>query len=302
MLTLRSLSYLLAAADHESVTDAAESLNISQPAISAAIAQLESHYEQQIFVRQKGKGISPTPFGRELIVRARGLLNQAAELELYGRSRDRVAGEVSLGCFAELAPHYLPALNKAFEETYPQTQVKFREAGFDELPRLLMGGSIDLMLDYDIGLPEEIEQVTLTSLAPYVLLPGDHRWSGRKTLSLKNLVGEPLILASDSQSRRYLLGLFHRRGLCPEVARTAQSFETLRGLVANGYGISVVHSRPASQVSYDGSPLVSVPLADVEPTHRILLAWSRRFPLSPAAEAYRDFTVQWFRREAAGSR
>ena len=294
MLTLRSLKYLVAAADHESVTEAALALNISQPAISAAIAQLESHYAQQIFVRRKGRGVSPTPFGRELIVRARHLLNHAAELALFGQDNDAVAGEVSLGCFAELAPHYLPALNKAFEGRFPHVRVRFREAGFDELPRLLEEGSIDLMLDYDIGLPEEIEQVTLTSLAPYVLLPAGHRWAGRKRLSLERLAGEPLVLASDSQSRRYLLSLFHRRGLHPEVARTGESFETLRGLVANGYGISVVHSRPASNVSYDGSPLVSVPITDVEPTHRILLAWSRRFPLSPAAEAYKDFMVAWF--------
>lgn len=285
----------MAAADHESVTEAAASLNVSQPAISAAIAQLETHYEQQIFVRRKGRGVGLTPFGRELMARARSLLNQAAELELYGRSRDAAVGEVSLGCFAELAPHYLPSLNKAFEEIHPQVRVKFREAGFDELPRLLTGGSIDLMLDYDIGLPEEIEQATLASLAPYVLLPGTHRWAGRSKLSLEQLAGEPLILASDRQSRRYLLDLFHQRGLNPEVARTAESFETLRGLVASGYGVSVLHSRPASKVSYDGSPLVSIPLADVAPTHRILLAWSRRFPLSPAAEAYRDFTVEWFR-------
>ncbi len=285
----------MAAADHESVTEAAASLNISQPAISAAIARLESHYDQQIFVRQKGRGVCLTPFGREVVARMRSLLNQAAELENYGLGRDAAEGVVSLGCFAELAPHYLPALNKAFESSFPLVRVKFREAGFDELPRFLNDGSIDLMLDYDIGLPEDIEQVTLTSLAPYVLLPGSHRWAGRKDLNLASLAKEPLILASDNQSRRYLLDLFHRRGLSPEVNRTAESFETLRGLVANGYGISVVHSRPASQVSYDGSPLVSIPLADVEPTHRILLAWSRRFPLSPAAEAYRDFTLEWFR-------
>jgi DNA-binding transcriptional LysR family regulator len=294
VLTLRSLKYLVAAADHESVTEAAAALNISQPAVSAAIAQLEGHYAQQIFVRHKGRGVSPTPFGRDLIRRARQLLNQAAELALFGRRGDTIAGEVSLGCFAELAPHYLPALNKTFEDSFPQVRVTFRETGFDELPRLLGEGSIDLMLDYDIGLPEEIEQITLTSLAPYALLPADHRWAGRKQLTLERLAGEPLILAAETQSRRYLLDLFQRRGLQPEVARTAASFETLRGLVANGYGISVLHSRPASDVSYDGSPLVMVPIADIEPTHRILLAWSRRFPLSPAAEAYRDFTVGWF--------
>ncbi len=298
MLTLRALRYLVAAADHESVTEAALALNVSQPAISAAIAQLEGHYAQQIFVRRKGRGVSPTPFGRELVIRCRHLLNHAAELAAFGRQGDAVAGEVALGCFAELAPHYLPALNKAFEARFPNVRVRFREAGFDELPRLLEAGSIDLMLDYDIGLPEEIEQVTLTALAPYVLLPAGHRWASRKRLSLETIVSEPLVLASDSQSRRYLLDLFHRRGLNPEVARTAESFETLRGLVANGYGISVVHSRPASDVSYDGSALASVPIARVEPTHRILLAWTRRFPLSPAAEAYRDFTVEWFKPKA----
>ena len=62
-LTLKQLRYAVAAADAGNVTQAAESLHVSQPSISVAIAQIEAHYGRKLFVRHKGEGVELTSFG-----------------------------------------------------------------------------------------------------------------------------------------------------------------------------------------------------------------------------------------------
>ncbi|MGO1117078.1 LysR family transcriptional regulator [Rhodovibrionaceae bacterium A322] len=294
MITLRNLRYLVAAANHQSVTLAAEAQNISQSAISAALAQLEAHYGQQIFVRHQGRGVSLTSFGQDLVSKARHLLNEAAELDGLGRGEGFLSGEVRIGCFAELTPLYVPALTKAFEALHPQVGVQVRESDFTELPRLLELGVIDMMIDYDVGLPEQIEKQLLTTLPPLLLLAADHPLAAQETVSLKQLVTEPLILTEDSQSRKQMLENFQRHGLLPTLAKPAGSLETLRSMVANGYGVSILHTNPAGNVSYDGLPVVLRPLADSAPSLEVLLVRHLRHPLSRAAEAFRAFTVDWF--------
>lgn len=75
--TLRQLRYALAAAKHGNLTTAAMELHVSQPSISAAITELEEVLGQSIFVRQRGLGISLTPFGRTVMVQARRVLAEA---------------------------------------------------------------------------------------------------------------------------------------------------------------------------------------------------------------------------------
>src|SRR3546814_13052015 len=77
--SLKHLAYFVAAVEEGSVTSAARRLNISQPSVSAAIAQLEARFGLTLFVRHHAQGLSPTPVGRRLLVEARRLLAHAEE-------------------------------------------------------------------------------------------------------------------------------------------------------------------------------------------------------------------------------
>ena len=101
--TLKQLSYFLAAAEHQSTTAAAAALNVSQPSVSAAIAQLEAGLGGPLFTRHQGIGLSMTPMGRRAMKSARAILTQAADFNpgLLGTDRALV-GEVELACFGDL--------------------------------------------------------------------------------------------------------------------------------------------------------------------------------------------------------
>lgn len=294
MLSLRAIRYALAAADHRSVTAAAQALNVSQPSVSAAIAQIEAHYGEPLFVRRQGQGVSLTPFGRLFVARSRPLLEDARDLASLNAHDGAPSGETTFGCFVDLAPRYAPAILNAFEASQKTVKVHYREGDLEELPRLVVRGEADLMLSYEVGLPATIEQVTVATRAPHALVPKDHPLARRKHLRLADLARGPVMLADQAPSRRFFLDLFNRHGLKLEMSPLSGSFETIRGFVAAGLGLSIAFTRPEHDVSYDGSGFATIPIRGVEPAHRIVLAWSAEFRLTRASLALRDFIVGWF--------
>lgn len=293
-LTLKQLRYAVAAADARNVTAAAETLHVSQPSISVAIAQIEAHCGRKLFVRRKGEGVEPTSFGASFIRQARLVLDQAATLSRLGGAEETISGEAMLGCFTDLAPYYVPRLLGDFRKLMPSVRVDFREAGFDELANRLGKGSIDLALTYDLGLGPDIARETLVELHPYAMLPAGHALARRSSVALADLAKFPLILTDQALSWQHIVALFNAEGLEVDVAARASSFELQRGMVANGLGVAVAYTRPKADQSYDGRKLAARPISDSLPAQRILLAWAKAPELTPAARALRDFVKSRF--------
>lgn len=293
-LTLKQLRYAVAAADARNVTQAAERLHVSQPSISVAIAQIEAHYGRKLFVRRKGEGVVPTSFGNGFVREARKLLEEAARLAALGRSAEIVSGEVTLGCFTDLAPYYVPGLLGQFRKIAPAVAVDFHDAGFDELASRIAKGSIDLALTYDLGLGPDIARETLIELRPYAMLPANHVLARRSAVALADLAKFPLILTDQALSWQHIVALFNAAGLDVDVAARASSFELQRGMVANGLGVALAYTRPKSDQSYDGRRLAVRPVSDRLQNQRILLAWAKSQALTPPALALRDFVKARF--------
>ncbi len=294
-LTLKQLRYAVAAADLGNVTAAGSRLRVSQPSISMAIAAIEAQYGRKLFVRRKGQGIAVTAFGRNFVREARAVLDRAQALARLGQPTASISGDLVLGCFTDLAPYYVPDLLRRFAAAEPAVTVNFRSAGFDGLCAELESGSIDLALTYDLGLSAKIERATLVTLAPYAMLAADHPLARETSISLRRLARHPLILTDQALSWQHVLELFRWAGAQVDVMIRASSFELQRSMVANGLGVAVAYTRPAGDRGYDGKTLAIRPIRDRLPNQRILLAWPKEAPLSPAAWAFCDFVRSSFR-------
>src|SRR5215471_13021258 len=110
VLTLRQLRYAIAAARHGNLTEAARELHTSQPSISMAINQIEEHFGRQVFIRQRGTGVSLTAFGQNVIAKAKVVLTEVETLEALGGDSTALSGEFVLGCFEDLAPYCVPPI------------------------------------------------------------------------------------------------------------------------------------------------------------------------------------------------
>lgn len=291
--TLKQLAYLVAAADERSVTGAARRLNVSQPSISSAIAQLEARFGLTLFVRHHAQGLAPTPAGQRLVVEARTLLGHAEELRLgaLGLGED-LRGELHVGCFVTFAPLLMPGLLRRFRERHPDIRIRLHEEHLQGLLDGLRAGRFDCALTYDLGLGPDIEFAELGEVPLYAMLPHEHALAVENTVSLVDLAAEPLILLGLPQSRDYFLSIFYSLRLEPMIAHETPSFEMVRGLVANGYGCSIMHSRPPSERALDGRRLAYRPVREPVRPNRLGLARLGRSRPTRMSAAFQAFCLE----------
>lgn len=266
--TLRQLEYLVACADTGSLVGAAEALSVSQPTISSAIAKLEDQLGTQLLLRHHAQGVVPCASAEKHFQMARRLLDEANAFQRdCDVSGPELVGEVSLGCFAPLAPTYLPGLIVRLQDQYPGLRLNVVEGTQREIMQGMQAGKLQYGLVYDLDLPDSVHKTKLMQVQPQVLLPQKHKLASKKQLSIQELAGEPMVLLDVSPSRTYFTRLFEQQGLEAKVAYRSSSLELVRGLVGRGLGFSILVTRPAGDITYDGQQLVIRPLSSkVEPS------------------------------------
>ncbi|MCU9847187.1 LysR family transcriptional regulator [Defluviimonas sp. WL0024] len=287
-ITLRQLEYATAVARAGGMTSAAEALNVSQPALSVALTQLEAQLGNALFLRRPGGPVTPTSFGRDFLDEAERIL---ADLRRLTRGETRRAAPVALGLFEDLASLMLAPLLAGLAAERPDLTVTPRIGGFEALADDLAHGRIDLAITYDLGLDAGFERREIARLQPHAILAAAHPLAALPDLSLAALAAEPLILADQGLSLSHMRALFTRAGFDPRIAHRAHSLETMRSLAANGFGIGLSYTCPRTGHSHDGRPLVARPLTDAGPGEPIVLVRHAANPLSAAAEALAEIVA-----------
>ncbi|MBN9674334.1 LysR family transcriptional regulator [Salipiger bermudensis] len=278
--TLRQIEYFVATAEAGSITLAAERIHVSPPSISAAISQLEAELGAQLFLRRHAQGLSLTRVGRELLVEAKQLLDQAQKLyQTASEASDTVAGTLSLGCLLTFAPMVLPAIAHSFTSAFPGAQVLPDVADHERLLHRLERAELDIALSYDLHLPDGFSFTPLAGLAPFAMLAETDPLAKLPEVTLEELAARDLILLDLPLSRDYFLSLFARAGLSPRVSARLQQMDVIRTMVANGFGYTIANIRPKSRHALDGRAVVRVPIAgDQQPLRLGLVRVARQEP------------------------
>ena len=276
-VSLRQLTYFLAAANHQSVLRAAEALNVSSPSISTAIAQIEKLLDVHLFIRRHARGLVLTQAGRDLAAHARSLIIHAREIETTAhRSGASAAAQFNVGCQATLAPYLLPLLMRDIEISHPKIQLRWSEDNHERLLEAVHSGGVDFVIVYDYDLPSTLHVTPLREIPMQVVLPANHRLATRPHCTLDELANEPMILLDHPKTRDYFLSTFGEAGIEPRIAHRTPSYEMVRGLVANGFGYSLLNFCPPHIV--DGqNRIVSIPLLGIDKPQNLVLARLYRF-------------------------
>jgi len=201
-----------------------------------------------------------------------------------GQAPDIVS--VNLGAFHTFGPYVVPKVLARLAAKGHEIDLKLVEGDHRRILEAIKAGDVDLALIYDFDLGDRIETELLTELQPYVLLAESHRLAEASVLSLSTLASEPLILLEPPPSGEYFLSLFSDSGLTPHIRFRTASFEMARGLVAHGFGYSLLSTKPAATMSYDGNALVTRPLSDETRPSQVVLARRAGAELGAGAKAF----------------
>ncbi|MEM9470789.1 MAG: LysR substrate-binding domain-containing protein [Pseudomonadota bacterium] len=200
---------------------------------------------------------------------------------------------IRIGTLHTFGPYLLPSIIRKLEDETGPVDLDLHEGDQRQLLELLRAGTIDLAFVYDFDLGSDVTALAVSELPTYVLLAENDPLAVQTTVALADLVSRPMVLLDASPSRDYFLSLFDGLGDA-NVAYRAGSFEMVRGMVAHGLGYSLLATKPASAMSYDGKALVTRPLADNVGSSRLVLSQRRDVPLNKSTEAFVWHCVQIF--------
>lgn len=287
-LNLRQMRYAIAMADHGTISGAARALDLTQPALSGSLRELESALGVTLFVRARGRALTPTAEGRVLLPEIRRLVADALDVEQ--RAQGLVApstGTVRVGSLVTVAPILLAPLLRAFRDEHPSAGLGVTTGDQQALLAGLGTGDLHMALTYDLDIDEGIEFVPIADVPPKVLLPSSHPLASRRSIRLDALRDEPFVLLDLPLSADYFQAVFLAAKVSMRPALRCSDLGFVRSLVAEHMGFSVVNLVPSSRGD-DGLAYVSID-GDV-PTLRLGFAMSDR-PLPPVASAFRDIAT-----------
>ena len=237
-MTTARIRAFLAVAQHGSFSAAARAVGLSQPTLTTQVQALERLHDVQLFHR-RGHQVHMTSVGQRLLPIARQLATLEADAyNLLHDSGELQAGDLKLGA---VGPFHVIEMVAAYRQRYPRVDVSIR-----------MGNSSDVFKDLktyavDIGVLARFHDAEGYSATPYarhaliLFVHRDHPWSGRRSVPLAALHGQPLLQREEgSSTRRALDDAMQAAGVVPDIVMEIGSREALREAAARGIGIGAV--------------------------------------------------------------
>ena len=252
-MNTRQLHYLLTIAERGSLSQAAQALGISQPALSKVMGEWKNLCGSPLFLRSRRR-LVPTALGREVLDCAEKIVNEQNRMILTMRS---VTGREKQNIRVCTAPNrgaiiYSKIYNR-FSRRYPDISLRLTELYAREQPHAIRRGQVDLAL----GAGTDSELVTDIPIAReelLVSLPSSHPLAGQKSIRLRDLRDTPFVLQGKRHSIRAIAdGLFAEAGFEPVVSFESDDVILLDSMMHQAVGaglVSKAHVFPCDELVY----------------------------------------------------
>ena len=239
-MTLTQLSYMIAVAEAENFTVAAEQVFVTQPTLSMQIQKLEDELGVQIFNRTK-KPIRLTKVGEQILKQARNILAEARRMDdIVAQEKGFIGGEFKLGIIPTVMPTLLPMFLNTFINKYPKINLKIQELNTDSIITQLKEGKIDAGIAATPLKYDNIEERPLY-YEPFVgYIPEQHRLNKVKQLLQEDLQDENILVLEEGHCFRNQALSFCSLKKNNAFDLKSGSFETLINLSNEGLGMTLV--------------------------------------------------------------
>jgi len=274
-MLLAQLEAFVEIARRGSVSRAAETLFVTQPALTARIKSLERELGTELFVRT-GRGVRLTEPGRSFLPYAQRALGAVAEgRQLLAEVSRGGAGQLALGAAPAVGTYVLPAILQRFHTAYPNVQLSVRTGHSEEV--------LDLVLreEVEVGLVRALRHADIQSVPLYedelvLVTTPEHHFAARSGIVVEELGEEQLILFDRTSSYHDLTSSFFREaGVAPRGVMEVDNIDATKKMVRQGLGVALLPYTAVAEELAAGA-LAAVPIADATPGRRQIVAIRRR--------------------------
>jgi len=307
-MDIHQLTAFVRVAQLGNFTRAAESLRLTQPAVTRQVAGLEARLGTRL-VERLGRRIALTPAGEVLLGYAEQILRLEAEA---GHAVAEVtrggAGSLRVGASSTVATYLLPVLLGKYKLAHPGVELSVLTGGSREVASLVVANAVDIGIVMDLRESRELRAIELGNYASAVVVPPGHRLAstyGDDTggVPISALYGQPLIVMQRGTSLRrivdHLLAAGAGEVTAPEdaastevaphgaaIAMELDSVEAIKKMIESGLGISIL-PRLAVNAEVEAGRLRALPLENADLAQRRIAAIHRTDKFVTAA--MRDF-------------
>ncbi|RJR33032.1 MAG: LysR family transcriptional regulator [Desulfobacteraceae bacterium] len=300
MLNLNQLRVFYEAAGSGSFTAAARRLFITQPAVTAQVRLLEEKCSLKLF-KKKGRNVYLTDEGKTLYEYIRKIFEVEKEVEqTIEDMRELKRGVLRLGTSKTYARYFMPYLITCFRNAYPHVKIHLDE-----------GSSLDVLHSV-LEFRNEVAVVAMVADNPdlcfipfskeelVLILAPTHPLAGKKQIAIEELAEEPVIAKErGSGTRKLVNGLFESEGLSPDILMETSNAEFIKQVVQRGEGVSFI-VREAVAAELQDRKLVTVPIKGHRMYLDVSIAYPRKQPLSPCANAFLEILRKIIPKESHG--
>jgi LysR family transcriptional regulator, nitrogen assimilation regulatory protein len=292
-MDVRQLRYFVSIVDYGSLGKAAEKLYIAQPSLSQQMARLEEDIGVALLLRSP-RGVKPTAAGQALYRHARLVLHQMEQLRQEVREgMGAESGKVAVGFPTTMASVLAMPVFERVRERFPGIRLQYFESMSGYITELLANGRLDLAILFRDANTPGISVLPLLDEELYLFgeLP-DAAARRRKTCTLKDLAGVPLVAPSESNGLRTLLErAFAREQVDLNIVADIDSLPTLLSIACSGKAATILPASALAQRDAQRYPHVQ---RIVEPaiSRTASLCWPNTLPVSSATLAVRAIIVE----------
>jgi len=286
-MDINNLEAFIEVADSKSFSRSAESLHLTQPAVSKRIAALESELTLKLFDRM-GRSAHLTEAGKVLLPMAREITSEVARIssEILSLGKE-VGGKLSIGVTEHIGLDRLAQLLKSYKQSYPDVEIDLHVLSADKLLSKFESGKIEIIL-YSTNTPNPVanSQIRLTAFEVFkeeqlVVVASAHPLARLRVVTAVELAEHSAILPQPhSSTRRSIDQMMAKHGVEASVAMEEKDISTTRSMVANGLGWALL---PQSELE---DSLVVLNIADLQLNYSQEFVRNSNRTLSRAAQAF----------------
>lgn len=282
------LEYFCAVCRYHSITQAAQKLYVTQPAISNAIRELEKEFSINLFTRSKNH-ITLTKEGEIFYQKVNRLLdtiNQTAS-ELYDLGRQ--VTPIRIGIPPLLSTLFFPDMLLEFQKLYPEIPVELLEYGSIRAAQLVIEDALDLALvNMNFFEIDKLNSYEILSDQIVFCVSSEHPLAKEKEITIEMLKKENLIMYNtDSVLNTTLYSRFEGSGIKPNVILHASQLYTIKNFIDKNLGGAFLYASLLKNLP----GTVGIPITPAI-TQEIGIVWKKGKYINDSAEKFIDFITK----------
>lgn len=286
MIELHQLRTFCAVVEKKSFTKAGEISKRVQSTVSAQISLLEKAYGEILLKRQQ-KGIVPTESGRILYNYAKRIIKLLDESkEKIFELQQIIKGDLVIGASTIPGTYILPRILKNFKKKYPEVDISLSISNSKDVIKKILEGILEIGCVGEKWNDSRLEFKNLAKDKIVLIVPPDHKWSNRASVSLEELKGEPFISREQGSGTRLTVerALKQHDFKKPNMVMEVNSTEAVKESVQAGLGISLV-----SEWAVTGRFLKKIQIKNVDIRRHFYLVFLKGGIKRRAVEAFVNF-------------